>query len=156
MPGYGIASAATTLVGQSIGAGKNKLARSFANLSVILGCAIMSVMAVIMYFICPSIFNILTPDIEVQSLAARVLRIELFAEPLFAASIVASGALRGAGDTLIPSILNLVSIWGVRISLSIMLVGRYGLVGVWVAMCAELCVRGALMLVRLKVRLGRN
>jgi putative MATE family efflux protein len=153
MPGYGIASAATTLVGQSIGAGKNKLAKNFANLSVMLGCGIMSVMAVVMYFICPYIFNMLTPDNYVRALAAQVLRIELFAEPLFAASIVASGALRGAGDTLIPSILNLISIWGVRITLSILLVGRYGLVGVWVAMCTELCVRGVLMLVRMRVRL---
>jgi putative MATE family efflux protein len=153
MPGYGIASAATTLVGQSIGAGKKGLAKSFANLSVILGCVIMSVMAVIMYFICPYIFDVLTPDLNVQSLATRVLRIELFAEPLYAASIVSSGALRGAGDTLIPSILNLISIWGVRLTLSVMLVGRFGLVGVWVAMCVELCVRGVLMLTRQRIRL---
>ncbi len=156
MPGYGIASAATTLVGQSIGAGKNKLAKSFANLSVALGCAVMTVMAVLMYFICPFIFDMLTPDVNVQALAAGVLRIELFAEPLFAASIVASGALRGAGDTFIPSILNLVSIWGVRLTLSILLVGRYGLYGVWFAMCIELCVRGILLLTRQFIRLGRQ
>jgi Na+-driven multidrug efflux pump len=156
MPGYGIASAATTLVGQSIGAGKNKIAKSFANLSVALGCAVMTVMAVLMYFICPFIFYMLTPDVNVQALAAGVLRIELFAEPLFAASIVASGALRGAGDTFIPSILNLVSIWGVRLTLSILLVGRYGLYGVWFAMCIELCVRGILLLTRQFIRLGRQ
>jgi putative MATE family efflux protein len=141
MPGYGIASAATTLVGQSIGAGKDRLAKSFANLSTLLGCGIMSVMAIIMFFICPGIFNMLTPAPEVRLLAAKVLRIELFAEPLFGVSIVASGALRGAGDTLIPSILNLLSIWGVRITLSVLLVGRLGLEGVWLAMSMELCVR---------------
>jgi putative MATE family efflux protein len=156
MPGYGIASAATTLVGQSIGAGKDRLAKSFANLSTLLGCGIMSVMAIIMFFICPGIFNMLTPAPEVRLLAAKVLRIELFAEPLFGVSIVASGALRGAGDTLIPSILNLLSIWGVRITLSVLLVGRLGLEGVWLAMCLELCVRGLLMLVRMKMRLGRG
>jgi putative MATE family efflux protein len=156
MPGYGIASAATTLVGQSIGAGKDRLAKSFANLSTLLGCGIMSVMAIIMFFICPGIFNMLTPAPEVRLLAAKVLRIELFAEPLFGVSIVASGALRGAGDTLIPSILNLLSIWGVRITLSVLLVGRLGLEGVWLAMCLELCVRGLLMLIRMKMRLGRG
>jgi putative MATE family efflux protein len=156
MPGYGIASAATTLVGQSIGAGKDKLTKSFANLSTLLGCGIMSIMGIIMYFICPIIFNMLTPNTEVQLLATKVLRIELFAEPLFGVSIVASGALRGAGDTLIPSILNLISIWGVRITLSILLVGHLGLEGVWLAMCLELCVRGLLMLGRMKMRLGRG
>jgi putative MATE family efflux protein len=156
MPGYGIASAATTLVGQSIGAGRDKLAKSFATLSVLLGSGIMSVMAVIMFFICPGIFNMLTPDPEVRILAAKVLRIELFAEPLFGASIVASGALRGVGDTLIPSILNLISIWGVRITLSVLMVGYFGLEGVWLAMCIELCVRGLLMIGRMKMRLSRK
>ena len=78
-----------------------------------------------------------------------LLRIELLAEPLFAASIVSTGALRGAGDTLIPGILNLISMWGVRISLALILVGRLGLPGVWTAMCIELNVRGILFLIRL-------
>ncbi len=148
MPGYGIAAAATTLVGQSLGAEKKKLAKGFADLSVLTGCLVMTAAALIMYFICPLIFSILTPDGKVQQLAVEVLRIELFAEPFYAASIVASGALRGAGDTLVPSILNLISIWGVRLVLSFLLVGKWGLVGVWIAMCIELCVRGILLLGR--------
>jgi putative MATE family efflux protein len=153
MPGYGIAAAATTLVGQSLGAKKNKLAKSFANLSVLLGGIVMTAAGIVMYFICPAIFHLLTPDAEVRSLATQVLRIELFAEPLFAVSIVSSGALRGAGDTLIPSILNLISIWGVRLVLSVLLVGDWGLAGVWFAMCVELCVRGVLLYGRQWVKL---
>lgn len=145
MPGYGIANAATTLVGQSIGAGRKTLAKSFSNLSTLLGCLIMTGAGILMYFACPLIFRMLTPDMQVQQLATDVLRIELFAEPLFAASIVASGALRGAGDSLVPCLLNLASIWGVRLTLSVLLVGQFGLSGVWVAMCAELCVRGILL-----------
>ena len=141
MPGYGIANAATTLVGQSIGAGRKTLAKSFSNLSTLLGCLIMTGAG-------PLIFRMLTPDMQVQQLATDVLRIELFAEPLFAASIVASGALRGAGDSLVPCLLNLASIWGVRLTLSVLLVGQFGLSGVWVAMCAELCVRGILLVYR--------
>lgn len=148
MPGYGIANAATTLVGQSIGAGRKTLAKSFSNLSTLLGCLIMTDAGILMYFACPLIFRMLTPDMQVQQLATDVLRIELFAEPLFAASIVASGALRGAGDSLVPCLLNLASIWGVRLTLSVLLVGQFGLSGVWVAMCAELCVRGILLVYR--------
>lgn len=148
MPGYGISAAATALVGQSIGAGKKSLAKSFSNISVLIGCAVMTSAGIIMYFLCPVIFRLLTPDASVQHLAAEVLRIELFAEPLYAVAIVASGALRGAGDTLIPSILNLVSIWGVRLTLSFLLVGRWGLQGVWFAICMELCIRGLLLLYR--------
>ena len=148
MPGYGIGNAATTVVGQSVGARRKDLARSFANLSVILGIGVMSAMAVIMYALCPMVFALLTPDAQVRVLAAEVLRLELFAEPLYAASIVVSGALRGARDTLIPSLLNLVSIWGVRIPLSLWLVGSMGLAGAWIAMAVELCVRGILLLIR--------
>ncbi len=148
MPGYGIAAAATTLTGQSIGAGKKKLAKNFSNLSILLGCLIMTAAGAAMFFLCPLIFQMLTPVPKVQHLAAEVLRIELFAEPLFAASIVASGALCGAGDSLIPCLLNLASIWGVRLTLSILLVGQWGLPGVWFAMCVELCVRGLLLLYR--------
>lgn len=149
MPGYGISAAATTMVGQSIGAGRKDLARSSARLSVALGVAVMSCTGILLYLFAPFMFAFLTPDPAVRALGARVLRIEAFAEPLFAASIVAAGALRGAGDTLIPSILNLVSIWGVRITAAYLLAPHLGLIGVWAAMCGELCFRGVLFLVRL-------
>lgn len=149
MPGYGIGSAATTLIGQSIGAEKYDMARRFARTSVLLGVILMSFTAVIMFFIAPWMFSILTPSEDVRIIGTQILRIEVFAEPLYAASIVCAGALRGAGDTLIPSILNLVSMWGVRISASIILVPYFGLHGVWIAMCGELCIRGILFLIRL-------
>lgn len=149
MPGYGIAAAATTLVGQSLGAGRRDLARSFARLTVLLGMVLMSCTGILMFLLAPQMFALLTPVEQVRTLGVHVLRIEAFAEPLFAASIVAAGALRGAGDSVAPSVLNLVSMWGVRISASLLLAPRLGLTGVWVAMCGELCFRGILFLVRL-------
>ncbi len=149
MPGYGMAAAATTLVGQSIGAECRDQAKRFAWLSVGLGVSVMTGTGILMYIAAPWIFSMLTPDGAVQTLGAAVLRIEAFAEPLFAASIVAAGALRGAGDTLIPSIIELGSMWGVRITLALLLVGPLGLHGVWIAMCVELCVRGLLFLLRM-------
>lgn len=149
MPGYGIAAAATTLVGQSLGAGKRDLARRYARLSVLLAVMVMTGLAFFMFLLAPDVFMLLTPDPAVQSLGAFVLRIEAFAEPLYAVSISASGAMRGAGDTLVPSVLNLVSMWGVRITVAAFLAPRLGLAGVWLAMCVELCVRGILFLVRL-------
>ena len=150
MPGYGIGTAATTLVGQSLGAGNRKLAKQYAWLSVFLGVGMMSVMGVLMFLFAPQMLALLTPDTEARLLGAQVLRIEAFAEPFYAASIVAAGALRGAGDTRIPSLLNLISMWGVRITAAALLAPRLGLHGVWLAMCVELCVRGILFLLRLK------
>ena len=149
LPGYGVAAAATTLVGQSLGARQRDLARRFARLSVLLGVGMMSAMAALMFLLAPWMFRLLTPDPEVQALGALVLRIEVFAEPLFAVSIVAAGAMRGAGDTLVPSLINLVSMWGIRVTASALLAPGMGLVGVWLAMCGELCVRGVLFLLRL-------
>ena len=149
MPGFGIGAAATTLVGQAVGAERKDVARSFARLSTLLGMGVMAIMGVLMYVAAPPIMAMLTPDIAVQELGVTVLRIEAFAEPLFAASLVASGAMRGAGDTLVPSIFSLVSMWGVRITLATIAAPRWGLVGVWVVMAGELCFRGVLFLVRL-------
>lgn len=148
MPGFGVQSAATTLVGQEMGAGNYKKAKSYGNISIWLGSLIMTFMAIVLFFICPYVFKLLTPVEEVQVLATTVLRIGCFAEPLYGVSIVASGALRGAEDTFIPSILNLLSIWVVRIILSFILVIPLGLVGVWLANTIELCVRGIILLIR--------
>ena len=97
----------------------------------------------------PQLIMIFSKDPEVISLGAQVLRIVAFAEPLFGASIVASGALRGAGDSKGPFYISLATMWGVRITLSLLLAGQLGLVGVWLAMAAELCARGLIFMVRL-------
>ena len=150
MPGYGIADAATTLVGQSIGAGRHELMKRFAWLSVGLGVTVMAVMSVVMYVGAPVAMAMMTPAEEVRRLGVEVLRIEAFAEPMFAAAIVSYGVFVGAAKTLVPSIMNLVSIWGVRISLAALLAPSMGLRGVWIAMCIELCFRGFIFLVKLK------
>lgn len=149
MPGYGIADAATTLVGQSIGAARYKLTCSFARITVFTGMAVMGLMGVVMYIGAPMIIGIMTPDAEILSLGIMALRIEAFAEPMFAAAIVAYGVFVGAGDTLIPCMMNLGSIWAVRLTLAATLAPTMGLKGVWVAMCVELCFRGAIFLLRM-------
>lgn len=149
MPGSGFGTAATTLVGQSLGAGRWDMARRFASLAVRMGTGVMSVTGLLMFLLAPYIFTLLTPDQAVRTLGTQVLRIEAFAEPLFAVSIVTAGALRGAGDTKVPSLMNFISMWGVRIPVASFLAPRIGLYGVWIAMCGELCIRGILFLIRL-------
>ena len=149
MPGYGIADAATTLVGQSFGAGRRDLTRSFAYITVFMGMAVMSVMGVLMYAFAPQIIGIMTPVDEIRQLGTMALRIEAFAEPMFAASIVAYGVFVGAASTLIPCLMNFFSIWAVRLSLAALLAPSFGLKGVWIAMCVELSFRGVIFLIRL-------
>jgi len=150
MPGYGVGSAATTVVGRSVGAGDMKLAKRYGNICTAMGGVLMGITGLLMAVICPVVFMLLTPDLQVRELAAQVLRIGLIAEPLFGVSIVAAGALRGTGDTFVPSLMNLGSIWIVRIGMALLLVKPMGLYGMWIAMATELCVRGLLMLYRQK------
>ena len=149
MPGYGIAEAATTLVGQGIGAGQKVLTRSLARLSVGIGMAVMALMGVLMWVFAPEMMSLLTPVEEIRMLGSHSLRIEAFAEPFFAAAIVCNGIFVGAGDTLKPAIMNLTSMWVVRLTLAALLAPTYGLTGVWTAMAVELTFRGTIFLVRL-------
>lgn len=146
MPGHGISDAATTLVGQSIGAGRQTLARSFAWVNIGLGMLIMTMTGAIMYIAAPWLMPLMTPDVEVQDLTVMALRIEAFAEPMYAASIVAYGVFVGAAYTKVPCAMNLVSMWVVRITLAMLLAPTMGLKGVWIAMAIELCFRGAIFL----------
>ncbi|MGN0266965.1 MAG: MATE family efflux transporter [Lachnospiraceae bacterium] len=150
MPGYGIGSASTAIIGQTLGAERLDLTRSFSRLTVLLGMVLMGFTGMVMYGIAPIVFQFLTTDGTVASLGTQMLRIELFAEPLYGASICCAGVFRGAGDTLFPSIMNLVSMWGVRILLAFFLIPVFGLKGYWIAMTVELCFRGLIFLFRLK------
>ncbi len=149
MPGYGIAEAATTLVGQGIGAGQRLLTRSFARMAVALGMAVMTVMGVLMFVFAPELMSVMTPVADIRALGTAALRIEAFAEPMFAAAIVCYGVFVGAGDTLKPAMMNLASMWAVRLSAAALLAPVYGLRGVWTAMAVELSFRGTIFLARL-------
>lgn len=149
MPAYGIATAATTLVGQAVGAGRKDLAKRFSRIVTWMGILIMTFGGFLLFTLAPQLIMIFSREQKVIELGTQVLRIVAFAEPLFGASIVASGALRGAGDSKWPFLISLATMWGVRITLSLLLAGSLGLVGVWVAMAAELSVRGLVFMIRL-------
>lgn len=149
MPGYGIGNAATTLIGQSVGANRRDLTKRLGSITTLFGMAVMTACGICMWLAAPFVVGLLSPDRDVVELAVSVLRIEVFAEPMYAASIVALGVFRGAGDTFAPSCMSFVSMWAVRISLAAILTPHFGLYGYWIAMTVELVFRGVIFLVRL-------
>lgn len=149
MPGFGIGDAATTLVGQSYGARRLDLAKRLGYVTVGMGMAVMTIMGAILYVTAPYVMGMLSPVKEICDLGTEVLRIEAWAEPMYAASIVAYGVMVGVGDTVIPAGMNFVSIWLVRLPIAAILARTIGLRGVWLAMCIELTFRGVIFLVRL-------
>lgn len=149
MPGYGISSAATTLIGQSIGAKRTDLTKRLGWMATVLGMSIMALTGAAMFAAAPFVLAILSTDADVVALATSCLRIELLAEPLFAASIVANGVFRGAGKTLAPSLINFISMWGIRVTLSLILTKSMGLQGAWIAMAVQLSFLGIAFLIKL-------
>ena len=149
LPGYGMQDAATTLVGQSLGARRPDTARRFAWMTIGSGAAMMTFLAVLMWAFAPQVMGLLSQDPEVIALGAKCLRIEAWAELLYGVSIVAYGCCVGAGDTLVPSAINLLSMWVIRLGLALVLIPRFGLEGYWYAMAIELSVKGVIFAVRI-------
>ncbi|MGD8114352.1 MAG: MATE family efflux transporter, partial [Sphaerochaetaceae bacterium] len=146
MPVSGFSLASATLVAQALGAKKREMAKDFARRTLIGGIVLMSVTGTGMYLAAVQLMSFFTQDIEVITLGARVLRIEAFAQPFFAMSIVIGGILRGAGDTKWPFIFSIIGMWFVRLLPAFVLITFFNgtLIVGWVCMVADLVVRGSL------------
>lgn len=150
MPGFGFAVAATTLVGQGLGAGNPTQAERYGYASYRLGAAFMSVMGVIFMLFAEPLVSIFTEDAEVIALATGPLRLIGIVQPALAAMMIFAGALRGAGDTRPPMLITGASLWLIRVPLGFLfaLVLGWGLTGAWIAMAIDLTMRGTLNFLR--------
>ncbi len=146
LPAYGIASASTAMVGQSVGAQDRENARNYGVLSAKLGFFICIGTAICLFLFAHPLASLFNTDPAVVREAAKVLRIVSVAEPFFALSIIYTGALRGARDVKAPMFISLICMWGVRIPLAPVLVywAGLGLSGVWIAMSCDIILRGIL------------
>ncbi len=115
MLGFAVATAAATLVGQNLGARNPRRASRAAYLSFALGGGIMTVFGLLFIFFGGAMSRLLSPDRQVAELTRQCLFVTGFIQSAFAASIIFSGALRGAGDTMAVAVLNLASIIFVRL-----------------------------------------
>lgn len=152
MPVSGFSIAATTLVAQSLGAQKQEMALDFAKRCLRWGILLMTGTGVLMFIFSKELMGFFTPDIAVIALGSKVLRIEAFAQPFFAMSIVIGGILRGGGDTKWPFINSLIGMWLVRLGPAAILILGFGigLEAAWACMVADLVVRGLLNYYRYK------
>lgn len=147
MPGLGFAVAATTLVGQNLGAKQPQRAEDAAKIARNLGLTVMSLMGVIFFVIPEPIVKVFSRDPDVIALAVVCLRLVAVAQPSLAVWMILSGGLRGAGDTKSIMKIVLVGFLFVRVGLAWLFAIRlgYGLVGAWVAMVIDLVLRSILI-----------
>ncbi len=145
MPGYGFAAAASTLVGQSLGAEEPLSARLRGALSIRLCVLTMSLIGVALFLLASWWMTIFTPDMEVRQIGASLLRICSLEQPATALYLVSSGALRGAGETRVPFLIAFGSM-GLRLVLAYIFIMHLnmGTQGAWWAMVIDLWVRGLL------------
>jgi len=159
LAGGACGTAAMTLVGQNLGAKSTERAEKSTWTAFAIGCGAMTVMGTLFFLLAESMFRIFCPLESQQPIVAvgvPVLRLVAFAMPALASAIVFTSALRGAGDTRVPVLFSWLGFLGVRIPLTYLLTRTHldlgplgtiegynlGLYGAWIAMLADIWVRG--------------
>lgn len=151
-PGQAFAVAATTLVGQGLGAGRPDLAEKGALETRRLGTMVSGFMALVFIFFGRYIALMYSNDLAVVAKAAVVLRIVGLVQPAQSSQFILAGGLRGAGDTKWPLYATAVGIWGFRVLVGYLLavVLDMELIGAWVAMAIDQIVRAAIITSRFR------
>jgi hypothetical protein len=138
MPGLAISVAATSLVGQALGAWQLDEARRRGNAAIALGMVVMSVLATPLIIFAPTLVRLFDPSAHpvVIEAGTSYLRINALSMPILAIAMVTNGALRGAGDTKPGLIANLLGRWLTVVPLAALfgLTLGWGAVGVWWAL----------------------
>ena len=162
LSGVAFGTAAMALVGQNLGAARPDRAARSGWTAWGIGLAVMVAMGAVFFSLAPWMFRLFAPNPEqrnVIELGVPVLRLVAFAMPAVACTIIFPYALRGAGDTRVPVLFTWIGFLGVRIPLAYWLtkpevnLGPFGmwhggLFGAWLAMFADLHVRGVMLLLR--------
>ncbi len=151
-PGQAFQIAATSLVGQSLGAKKPKRAIRTGWEAVKIGIAIAVTVGLVYFFFGKYVVLLYTDDLEVTQLATGALRIIAVAQPFMLSNFIISGSLRGAGDTRWTLYITMAGVWGVRVALAYLLAIRLnmGLYGAWIAMAMDMATRAVLLALRFR------
>jgi len=165
LSGNAFGTAAMTLVGQNLGAGRPQQASRSGWTAFALGCGVMTFMGMLFFTFARPMFRLFCPhasEVPIVDAGVPVLRLVAFAMPTLASTIIFTAALRGAGDTRVPVLFTWIGFLAVRIPLAYFLalptvdLGIFGtwpgcdkrLYGAWLAMFADLAVRGVFFLCR--------
>lgn len=152
IPGYGMQAAAATLAGNAIGAQDNTHLRKTTHTFLWLIVLIMTVSGSLLFFNAGLIMSIFTKDIEVISIGTTVLKMVAVSEPIFGVAVILEGIFNGVGDTLVPFLISLSCMWGIRILFTYFCIHfwKADLAAVWSCMIANNVFQGSIMFMRYK------
>jgi putative MATE family efflux protein len=147
LPGLGFAKAATTLVGQRLGAHDAEGARQSAREANRLGLWIMSAWGVSFILFPRAWVALFTPDSAVLAYSVPLMVTMGILQPPLAAAMVMAGALRGAGETHVVLLAAVLGGWCVRLPLAYLcgILGGLGMTAVWATMVLDWIVRGVIL-----------
>ena len=150
IPGYGFQSAAATLAGNAIGERNERKLRRTTFLISGLTSGLMFAAGILLFLYAPQLMGFFTPDAEVVRLGTAVLRIVAVSEPIYGVLVILEGVCNGMGDTKAPVLFAILTMWGVRVLGSFLLINlfRMGLRAVWVMMVLDNVSRCGMLLVR--------
>ena len=151
LPGYGLRSATSTLIGISVGEDDHDKFKVIERQSVILTVSMMAFTGLMLFFLAGLMMRIFTPDEEVIRQGTRVLRLIAVSEPLFGLMIVSEGIYYGLGQTKITFIVATIGSWGIRILSTVICVHvlHTTLFEVWICMFADNAFRALAMAIPL-------
>jgi MATE family, multidrug efflux pump len=154
----GIGGAAAVLVGRAIGAGDAGAARRMAGAGLLAGVSFMSVTAVA-FWLAPGLFGrFYTHDPAVLAVAGSLIPLAGLFQVFDGTQAVSLGVLRGANDTRVPVLINLLGYWMLGLPVSLFLGFRlgWGPRGLWWGLVIGLVVVALILLVRVRRRLGQQ
>jgi len=152
MPGQAFSMAATTLVGQLLGADKPDIAEESARQTRLLGMIVSGISAFTIFFFGKYITMLYTNDSAIIEQSRICLRIIALIQPAQSTQFILAGALRGAGDTRFPLYSTIIGIWGMRVAMAYLFVMTFGwgLTGAWLAIALDQIVRAMVIYSRFK------
>lgn len=150
MPAFGFSTAASTMVGQNLGADQPRAAKISAIECWKMAGIVMATMGALFFLFPVGFMKIFTDDTRVFPYAYLTMRIMAFMQIPESIGFVMGGALRGAGDTRAVLGITLAGAWGLRVGLALLFIRRFGmgLEGAWIAMAVDWTVRATLMSLR--------
>lgn len=151
LPGMGYAVAASTLTGMALGARKPDEAEANAYEALWQGGLMMSLLGLVMIIFPHQLIALFAADPAVADTGATAMRLAGLFQPFLAMNFILSGALRGAGDTRWPLYTKIISTWGIRLPVMLLLLSMsFGLTGVWIAMALDFAAQSFLALWRFR------
>lgn len=152
MPAYGLATAAAILVGNSIGSKNLQKAGHYAYTAAKYGAIFMSFLGVILFIGSPLFATLFIDDAEAIAQVVTALRIDAFAQPVLAISLITTGSLQGMGDTRLPLYSTALGMWVIRVVGVLVLskVFDLGIAGVWLSIAIDLTVRSIYLVYKFK------